>query len=81
MWRQLRHPFVLPFFGIDYETFSPFPCLVLPWMQRGTILKHLKDTGNLNADTRVCCLSSVYHSQNVQRSFIRLQRFSKSRKV
>ena len=64
LWQQLRHPFVIPFLGIDSETFPSFSCMVLPWMQHGTIIKHLADTGNLNVDTRVCFLLLVHHSEN-----------------
>jgi len=67
LWQQLRHPFVIPFLGIDSETFPPFSCMVLPWMEHGTILKHLEDTGNLNIDTRVCFLSLVCHAENTEK--------------
>jgi serine/threonine-protein kinase TNNI3K len=45
VWRQLKHPFILPFIGIDDITFAStgFLCLVSPWMHRGT-LKHFMKT-------------------------------------
>lgn len=42
-WKNLDHPHVLPFLGIDSETFAPFFCMVTPWMRHGTILKYLED--------------------------------------
>ncbi|EPQ54922.1 kinase-like protein [Gloeophyllum trabeum ATCC 11539] len=36
VWRQLRHPFVLPFLGIDLESFDQVS-LVSPWMANGNI--------------------------------------------
>ncbi|KAK7677085.1 hypothetical protein QCA50_019983 [Cerrena zonata] len=45
VWRQLRHPFVLPFLGIDIETSScspPKPRLVSPWMAKGNIIQTAK---------------------------------------
>jgi hypothetical protein len=42
-WQNLRHPYVLPFLGMDSETFpSQFPCIVLPWMSNGTIMQYIK---------------------------------------
>jgi hypothetical protein len=40
IWRQLKHPFILPLIGIDAITFAEthrLPCLVSPLMQRGTL--------------------------------------------
>lgn len=53
LWQRLDHPFVLPFRGIDSESFPFFLCMVSPWCHHGTILKHLKDTGNANIPQRV----------------------------
>lgn len=53
LWQHLKHPFVLPFLGIDSEIFSPFLCMVSPWMQHGTILNYLVDHGSVNVDRHV----------------------------
>jgi serine/threonine protein kinase len=39
----LAHPNVLPFIGIDAETFldKKFLCMVSPWMTNGSLLKYL----------------------------------------
>jgi len=42
--------------------------MVLPWMEHGTILKHLEDTGNLNIDTRIYEVAQgleYLHSQHI----------------
>jgi hypothetical protein len=44
VWRQLHHPNVLPFLGIDGRTFKDITSLglVSPWMERGTIMNYIK---------------------------------------
>ncbi|KAK1224261.1 hypothetical protein PQX77_012839 [Marasmius sp. AFHP31] len=42
LWRQLDHPNVLSFLGVNVELFAPGFCLVLPWMENGDILSYLK---------------------------------------
>jgi len=50
LWEDLKHPYVLPFLGMDSETFpSYFPCIVTPWMRHGTILDHIQDNVPRNA--------------------------------
>ncbi|KAK7021819.1 Homeobox protein tos8 [Paramarasmius palmivorus] len=38
IWRQLRHPHILKFLGIDEELFKPSFCIVSPWMHNGTLI-------------------------------------------
>ncbi|KAJ7181390.1 kinase-like domain-containing protein, partial [Mycena crocata] len=45
VWQGLRHRFILPFLGIDSETFPSALCLVSPWMKHGTVIKYLRDRG------------------------------------
>ncbi|KIM79846.1 hypothetical protein PILCRDRAFT_823036 [Piloderma croceum F 1598] len=40
--RGLSHPNILPFLGIDSQTFPSNPCIVSPWMRYSTVLEHLK---------------------------------------
>jgi hypothetical protein len=44
VWRQLKHPNILPFIGIDVETFRSVEalCVVSPWMHRGTVIQYIK---------------------------------------
>jgi hypothetical protein len=44
-WQGLEHPNVLPFYGVDLETFLPRLSMVSPWMQHGTIMSHIADKG------------------------------------
>jgi hypothetical protein len=43
-WRQLIHPNILPFLGVDGQTFSDIQMLgmVSPWMERGTLMQYMR---------------------------------------
>lgn len=43
VWQGLRHEFVLPFLGITDTVFSNMPCIVSPWMTKGTIRQVIDD--------------------------------------
>ncbi|KAF7347172.1 Kinase-like protein [Mycena venus] len=50
VWKGLEHPHILPFLGIEAETF-PLPlCMVSPWMKHGTVLNYLKEHGHTAVD-------------------------------
>jgi serine/threonine protein kinase len=55
-WRELQHPNVLPFLGVDLKTFPGSFCLVSPWMKHGTVLKYIGGRGlsNVNVGRIVC---------------------------
>ncbi|KIK65940.1 hypothetical protein GYMLUDRAFT_952936 [Collybiopsis luxurians FD-317 M1] len=40
LWRQLNHPNILPFLGINTELFPPTFCIVSPWMSNGDIISY-----------------------------------------
>ncbi|KAE9403870.1 kinase-like protein [Gymnopus androsaceus JB14] len=40
LWRQLRHPNILPFLGINIELFRPSFCITSPWMSNGDIISY-----------------------------------------
>ncbi|KAJ7712158.1 kinase-like domain-containing protein, partial [Mycena olivaceomarginata] len=42
VWKGLRHPYILPFLGVEGDSFPLSLCLVSPWMEHGTVLNHLK---------------------------------------
>ncbi|KAJ7281522.1 kinase-like domain-containing protein [Mycena rebaudengoi] len=68
LWQRLEHPFVLPFTGIDAESFPSFLCMVSPWMRPGTILKHLSENGNANVEIRLFEIAqglAYLHSQDI----------------
>ncbi|KAJ3872329.1 kinase-like domain-containing protein, partial [Lentinula edodes] len=42
LWRQLKHPNILPLLGVNEEIFAPSFCLVSPWMANKDIITYLK---------------------------------------
>ncbi|KAJ6564023.1 kinase-like domain-containing protein [Mycena capillaripes] len=50
LWQRLHHKYILPFIGIDRESFPSFFCMVSPWMERGTILHYLREHGRADFD-------------------------------
>ncbi|KIK56139.1 hypothetical protein GYMLUDRAFT_120159, partial [Collybiopsis luxurians FD-317 M1] len=42
VWRQLKHPNILPLLGVNTELFFPSFCLVSPWMEHRDIITYLK---------------------------------------
>ncbi|KAJ7202309.1 kinase-like domain-containing protein [Mycena pura] len=50
IWEGLHHPFILPFLGLDSNTFPSSLCMVSPWMENGTVLAYLKDHGLRDVD-------------------------------
>ncbi|KAJ7141853.1 kinase-like domain-containing protein [Mycena crocata] len=50
IWKSLEHPNILPFIGVDRESFSPSTAMVSPWMVNGTILQYLKSHERIQAN-------------------------------
>ncbi|KAG7090214.1 hypothetical protein E1B28_011816 [Marasmius oreades] len=51
VWQQLKHPNVLPFMGMYYlDKARGQLCLVSPWMERGNLVRFLKDTRKEDVD-------------------------------
>ncbi|KAJ7864411.1 kinase-like domain-containing protein [Mycena leptocephala] len=50
VWKDLHHPHILSFIGIDRDSFPSSLCMVSPWMEHGTVLQYLKDHGPANVD-------------------------------
>ncbi|KAK1218097.1 Rho guanine nucleotide exchange factor [Marasmius sp. AFHP31] len=45
VWKQLKHPNILPFLGIYYlDDARQDICLISPWMDRGNLVQYLKAT-------------------------------------
>ncbi|KAF9018178.1 kinase-like protein [Hymenopellis radicata] len=42
LWRQLRHPSILPFFGMSDKLFASRLCLISPWMKNGSLMEFLQ---------------------------------------
>ncbi|KAJ7646718.1 kinase-like domain-containing protein [Roridomyces roridus] len=45
VWKDLHHPYIVPFIGIDRDSFPSSLCMVSPWMKHGTVLSYLKENG------------------------------------
>ncbi|KAJ3798406.1 kinase-like domain-containing protein [Lentinula aff. detonsa] len=52
LWRQLKHPNILPFLGINTELFSPSYCIISPWMSNGDIMSYARQL-SLGIDTKL----------------------------
>ncbi|KAK1218791.1 hypothetical protein PQX77_018501 [Marasmius sp. AFHP31] len=51
LWKQLRHPNLLPFIGMYYlDEGRNQLCLISPWMDRGDLTRYLKNTLRENVD-------------------------------
>ncbi|KAJ7778494.1 kinase-like domain-containing protein, partial [Mycena metata] len=50
VWKDLHHPHILPFLGIDRDSFPSSLCMVSPWMELGTVVNYLKAHGHANVD-------------------------------
>ncbi|KAJ7719636.1 kinase-like domain-containing protein, partial [Mycena maculata] len=68
VWKDLHHPHILPFLGIDRDSFPSSLCMVSPWMEHGTILNHLKARGHANVDKLLFEIAQglqYLHSRNI----------------
>ncbi|KAJ7619293.1 kinase-like domain-containing protein [Roridomyces roridus] len=68
VWKDLNHPNILPFIGIDRETFPNSLCMVSPWMENGTVLKYLDVHGRANVNKLLFEIAQgiqYLHSRNV----------------
>ncbi|KAJ7760420.1 kinase-like domain-containing protein [Mycena metata] len=50
VWKDLHHPYILPFMGIDRDSYPSSLCMVSPWMEHRTVLNYLKDHGRGDVD-------------------------------
>ncbi|KAJ6485878.1 ras guanine nucleotide exchange factor domain-containing protein [Mycena sanguinolenta] len=68
VWKDLHHPHILPFLGIDADSFPLFLCMVSPWMMHGTVLNYLKTHCHANLDKLLYEIAQgleYLHSRNV----------------
>ncbi|KAJ7778445.1 kinase-like domain-containing protein [Mycena metata] len=65
LWRDLNHPHILPFLGIDSSTFSSTLCMVSPWMEHGTVMRYLKEHGHADVDKLATQGLQYLHSRHV----------------
>ncbi|KAF8150317.1 kinase-like domain-containing protein [Mycena galopus ATCC 62051] len=50
IWKDLHHPNILPFLGIDRDSFPSSLCMVSPLMDHGTVMNYLETHGHANVD-------------------------------
>ncbi|KAJ7353622.1 hypothetical protein DFH08DRAFT_1077723 [Mycena albidolilacea] len=68
LWKDLQHAHILPFLGIDRDTFPSSLCMVSPWMEHGTVTNYLKTHGYRNVDKLLYQVSQgleYLHSRNI----------------
>ncbi|KAE9399078.1 kinase-like protein [Gymnopus androsaceus JB14] len=65
LWRQLRHPNILPFLGVNTELFSPSFCIISPWMSNGDAISYARNV-SLDLSTK------LKHSMQIAQGLIYL---------
>ncbi|KAF8174693.1 kinase-like domain-containing protein, partial [Mycena galopus ATCC 62051] len=68
LWKDLHHPNILPFLGIDRYSFPSFFCMVSPWMEHGTVINYLKTHGFSDVDKLLYHIAQglqYLHSRNI----------------
>ncbi|KAF7340968.1 Kinase-like protein [Mycena sanguinolenta] len=68
VWKDLCHPHILPFLGIEENIFPSQLCMVSPWMEHGTVLSYLKQHGHRDVDKLLYEIAQglqYLHSQDI----------------
>ncbi|KAF8169206.1 kinase-like domain-containing protein, partial [Mycena galopus ATCC 62051] len=68
LWKDLHHPNILPFLGIDRDSFPSSLCMVSPWMDHGVVMNYLKTYGHANVDKLLYEIAQgleYLHSHNI----------------
>ncbi|KAF9070944.1 kinase-like domain-containing protein [Rhodocollybia butyracea] len=61
VWRQLRHPNILPLLGVNSDLFSPSFGLISPWMENKDIITYLKEHQNHDISPVLSDISAGLH--------------------
>ncbi|KAK0230048.1 kinase-like domain-containing protein [Armillaria fumosa] len=66
IWKQLKHPNILPFIGVNTTSFAERVCLISPWMKNGNIIKFLElnqdhDHERLKYIREIACAIAFLH--------------------
>ncbi|KAF5378042.1 hypothetical protein D9757_011511 [Collybiopsis confluens] len=68
IWRQLKHPNVLPLLGVSSELFFPSFCLISPWMANSNVVSYLRrnpqHSFSQTAISRYCCRLDYLHTRS-----------------
>ncbi|KAJ7141940.1 kinase-like domain-containing protein [Mycena crocata] len=68
VWKELDHPNILRFIGVDRETFAPSVGMVSPWMANGNILQYLDSHGRDDVNKLLFDIArglQYLHSRNI----------------
>jgi serine/threonine protein kinase len=65
MWKELEHPNILPFLGVDMTLRRPSCCLISPWMKNGNVLEFIKANPNSDRLALVGTQSGIQRNLNV----------------
>ncbi|KAJ7921478.1 kinase-like domain-containing protein, partial [Mycena leptocephala] len=68
VWKDLDHPHILAFIGIDRDSFPSSLCMVSPWMENGTVVDYIKNYGYANVDKLLAEIAQglgYLHSRNI----------------
>jgi serine/threonine protein kinase len=65
VWKELEHPNILPFLGVDMTLRQPSYCLVSPWMENGNVLEFIKAHPNPDRLALVSMQSDMQHNLNI----------------
>ncbi|KAJ7260897.1 kinase-like domain-containing protein [Mycena haematopus] len=74
VWKDLHHPNILPFLGIDRDSFPSSLCMVSPWMKHGTVINYLKNHGYANVNKLLYEIAKgleYLHSRNIAHGDLR----------
>ncbi|KAF9074325.1 kinase-like domain-containing protein [Rhodocollybia butyracea] len=61
VWRQLKHPNILPLLGVNTELFFPSFCLISPWMKNKDINAYLRENPNHDLSSVLSDIASGLH--------------------
>ncbi|KAJ7921494.1 kinase-like domain-containing protein, partial [Mycena leptocephala] len=68
VWKDLDHPHILPFIGIDRDSFPSSVCMVSLWMENGTVVNYIENYGYANVDKLLAEIAQglgYLHSRNI----------------
>ncbi|KIK63208.1 hypothetical protein GYMLUDRAFT_163508, partial [Collybiopsis luxurians FD-317 M1] len=61
VWRQLKHPNILPLLGANVDLFSPSFCLISPWMENRNVISYLKQNPQHSLPSILCEIAAGLH--------------------
>ncbi|KAF9065427.1 hypothetical protein BDP27DRAFT_1332048 [Rhodocollybia butyracea] len=67
LWKQLKHPNILPLLGVNVKLFEPSFCLISPWMKNKDIITFLRHNPSHNRHKALQEISAgllYLHSRN-----------------